>query len=238
MTAPDWMLDELAHAGPEHLDPGYVERYDRKAQVDPSADLAAIREHGFGAGSTLVDLGAGTGVFAFAAAAECRHVVAADVSPAMVEHLRAHVAARDLVNVDVVHAGFLTYDHAGPPVDFVFTRNALHQVPDFWKAIALDRIRRILKPGGILRLNDLVYSFEAADADERIAAWFAGAADDSSRGWTAEELAEHVRTEHSTFTWLFEPMLEHAGFEILDRAYVRGAYAAYTCRARTTPNRF
>jgi ubiquinone/menaquinone biosynthesis C-methylase UbiE len=229
------MLDELAHAGPEHLDPGYVEGYDRKAQVDPSADLAAIREHGFGAGSTLVDLGAGTGVFAFAAAAECRHVVAADVSPAMVEHLRAQVAARRVDNVDVIDAGFLTYEHPGPPADFVFTRNALHQIPDFWKAIALDRIHRILTPGGILRINDLVYSFEAAEAEERIAAWFAGAVDHSSRGWTAEELAEHVRTEYSTFTWLFEPMLEHAGFEILDRAYVRGAYAAYTCRANTTP---
>ena len=34
------------------------------------------------------------------------------------------------------------YEHGGPPADFVFTRNALHQVPDFWKAIALDRIRR------------------------------------------------------------------------------------------------
>ena len=231
----DWMLDELAHAGPEHLDPGYVEGYDRKAQFDPGVALAAIRELGFGSDSTLVDLGAGTGVFAFASAAECRSVVAADVSPAMVEHLRSQVAARGVENVEVVHAGFLTYQHIGPRADFVFTRNALHQVPDFWKAIAIDRIRRILKPGGILRLNDLVYSFEAAEAEERLAAWFAGAVDDSARGWTADELAEHVRTEHSTFTWLFEPMLEHAGFEILDRAYNRGAYAAYTCRAPATP---
>jgi hypothetical protein len=30
-------------------------------------------------------------------------------------------------------------------------------------------------------------------------------------------------------------MLEHAGFEILDRSYSRGAYAAYTCRALATP---
>lgn len=233
--APRWMLDELAHAGPEHLDPGYVEGYDRKAQVDPSVDLAAIRRHGFGDESTLVDLGAGTGVFAFAAAAECRRVVAADVSPAMVDHLRTQVVARGVANVEVVHAGFLSYEHGTSPADFVFTRNALHQVPDFWKAIALHRIRRILKPGGILRLNDLVYDFEAADAEERMAAWFAGAVDDPARGWTATELAEHVRTEHSTFTWLFEPMLEHAGFEILDRSSVRSAYAAYTCRATAIP---
>jgi len=98
------------------------------------------------------------------------------------------------------HAGFLTYEHAGPPVDFVCTRNALHQIPDFWKAIALDRIHGLLKPGGILLVRDLVYDFEPSEADARMAAWFAGAADDPARGWTAAELAEHVRTEHSTFT--------------------------------------
>lgn len=228
----DWLLDELAHAGPEHLDAAYVEGYEHKAQFDPSDDLAALRAHGFGAESTLIDFGAGTGVFACAAALECAHVVALDVSPAMVAQLRRRAAARGAANLDIVHAGFLTYEHAGAPVDAVFTRNALHQIPDFWKAIALDRIRRVMKPGAILRLNDLVYSFEAAEADERLAAWFAGAVDDSARGWTAAELAEHVRTEHSTFTWLFEPMLEHAGFEILDRRYDRGAYAAYTCRRR------
>ena len=50
------LLDELALAGPEHLDPGYVETYERKAAFDPAADLALLRERGFGAGSTLLDL--------------------------------------------------------------------------------------------------------------------------------------------------------------------------------------
>lgn len=227
----DWHLDEPAHAGPEHLDTGYVEGYDRKAHVDPSADLAVLRSHGLSVESTVVDFGAGTGVFAFAVAAQCGRVVAVDVSPAMVGHLRRQAAERSLGNIEIVHAGFLTYEHAGDPVEFVYTRNALHQLPDFWKAIALDRIRAVIKPGGILRVHDLVYDFEAAEAEERLAAWFAGAVDDPAVGWTAGELAEHVRTEHSTFTWLFEPMLEHAGFAILDREYVRGAYAAYTCRA-------
>lgn len=54
--------------------------------------------------------------------------------------------------------------------------------------------------GGILRVRDLVYDFEASEADARMAAWFAVAVDDPARGWTAAELAEHVRTEHSTFT--------------------------------------
>jgi hypothetical protein len=68
--------------------------------------------------------------------------------------------------------------------------------------------------------------------EQRIPAWIAGAVDDPTRGWTADELAEHVRIEHSTYSWLFEPMLERTGFEILDRSYVRGVYGAFTCRRR------
>jgi hypothetical protein len=60
-------------------------------------------------------------------------------------------------------------------------------------------------------------------------AWFAGAFDDPARGWTAAELAEHVRIEHSTYRWLFEPLLEHGGFEIVDQVFRHGAY---TCRRR------
>ncbi len=40
-----------------------------------------------------------------------------------------------------------------PPVDFVFSRSASHQLPDFWKGIALTRIAAILKPGRIFRVR-------------------------------------------------------------------------------------
>ena len=68
--AKPWMLDELAHAGREHLDPGFVAGFDRKqGYPDFAGDLAVLADHGIGPGSTLVDLGAGTGRFALAAAA-------------------------------------------------------------------------------------------------------------------------------------------------------------------------
>ena len=75
-----------------------------------------------------------------------------------------------------------------------------------------------------------MFDFGPADADEFIPAWMAGGVDDPTRGWTPDELAEHVRIEFSTYRWLFEPMLERVGFEILDVDYVRRAYGAYTCR--------
>ena len=128
--------------------------------------------------------------------------------------------------------GFLSFEHTGPPADVVFSRHALHQLPDFWKGLALARIHAMLRPGGTFRLRDLVYDFEPSEVPDRIDAWLAGATADASRGWTAAELAEHVRDEHGTYRWLLEPLLEHAGFEILDTTIDRGLYAAYTCRRR------
>jgi SAM-dependent methyltransferase len=225
----DWRLDETAHAGPEHLDPDYVAGYERKSGFDPTDDLEILERHGLGPDSTVVDLGAGTGVFTIAAARQCRHVVAVDVSPAMTAALRHRIADLGIDNVTVVDGGFLSYEHRGEPPGFVFTRNALHQLPDFWKGIALARIAAMLPPGGILRLHDLIFDFEPAAAGERIPAWFAGAVSDPASGFTAAELATHTRDEFSTYRWLFEPMLEHAGFRILDVGYRRSAYGAYTC---------
>lgn len=230
MSRPEWWLDEQVHAGAEHLDPAYVSGYDAKAQVDPAPDVEALVALGMGPGSTVVDLGAGTGVFTLAAAETGATVVAVDVAAPMVDALRDRTA--HLTNVTVVQAGFLSYEHQGPPVHIVHSRNALHQVPDFWKVVALQRIHDLLMPDGILRLRDLVFELDPPAIAAGIETWMAGAVDDPTRGYTAAEFAEHVRTEHSTFTWLLEPALARVGFEILDRQVGRNVYAAYTCRRR------
>jgi SAM-dependent methyltransferase len=224
--ASEWRLDEVAHAGPEHLDSTYVAGYDQKSPTDWTEDVEKIRSLGVGAESTVVDLGAGTGTFAQAIAPHVRRVVAVDPSEAMVAALRA-------LGLEAVRAGFLTYEHEGDVADVVFSRNALHHLPDFWKAIALRRIACLLPPGGVLMLQDIVYSFDPGDADSAIAAWLASAPTDPATGWTRAQLAEHLREEHSTFAWLLEPMLDRAGFEIRDRSLsANRIYAAYTCVRR------
>lgn len=122
--------------------------------------------------------------------------------------------------------------HAGEPADVIFTRNALHQIPDFWKTIALERMASFLRPGGILRLRDLVFDFLPAEAEERIDGWMSGAVTDPSIGWTAEELAEHVRREFSTYSWLLDTMLDRTGFDVVERTFRRSAYGAYVCKRR------
>src|SRR6266540_3175976 len=103
-STPSWYLDELAHAGPEHLDASYVAIYDRKARVDWDAELARLCELGLSDESCLVDMGAGTGRLALAAAPRCRRVVAVDISPAMQSRLRDEVERRQLRNVECVQA--------------------------------------------------------------------------------------------------------------------------------------
>ena len=232
MTKP-WMLDELAHAGPEHLDPVFVTGYERKqGYPDPAEDLAVLAAHGLDATSTVVDLGAGTGRFSLTAARRFGQVTAVDISPAMLKFLRVRAAAAAVTNLACVQAGFLSYQHAGPPADAVYTRNALHQLPDFWKAVALDRIGRMLRPGGVLRLHDLIYDFQPSQADTVFQRWLDNAADDPARGYTRTDFVEHIRSEHSTFRWLLEPMLAVAGFEIVTADFSGSVYGAYTCRKR------
>jgi SAM-dependent methyltransferase len=224
-------VDETAFAGREHLDPDYVARYDLKAGFDPLGDLAVLRSRGLGPTSTLIDFGAGTGTLAVAAAPYCDRVMAVDVSPVMVDAIRAKAARAEATNVVAVQAGFLGYAHAGDAADAIYSRNALHHLPDLWKAVALRRMADLLVEGGTLRLRDIVFSFDEADAEEGLQRWIEQTASETSAtGWTREELETHAREEHSTFTWVLEPMLIDAGFDIADAAYARiGAYATYTC---------
>lgn len=238
MERPLWFLDELAHAGAEHRDPAYVAGYDQKTGFDPADDLALLRECSLGDASTLVDMGAGTGTFALAVAAVCERVIAVDVSPVMLAALGEKAEQQGLRNVEYVQAGFLSYEHQGAPADFVYSRHALHHLPDFWKALALARIAAMLRPGGVLLLRDLVFSFDLDGAEQAIEAWLAGVASrvaDTRAGWTRAELEEHLRGEYSTFSWLLEPMLERAGFEISDTLYSpSGIYTGYICVKRDT----
>lgn len=228
---PGWLLDEVANAGRENLDHGHVARYDAKEDAAAAREVALLQRLGLTSDATVVDVGTGTGQFALAAAAVCARVVAVDVSPVMLATLRAKAAAIGVANLDVVEAGFLSYDHRGAPADVVYSRYALHHVPDFWKAVGLARLHRVLRPGGVLRLWDVVYGFEPDEAPERIEAWCATGGHEVEGDWSRAELEEHVRDEHSTFTWLLEPMILRCGFRIDETAYsADGIFAQYVLR--------
>jgi SAM-dependent methyltransferase len=223
-----WYPDELELAGPEHLNAEFVAGYDRKQQFDPSADVALLAELGIGRNATIVDLGAGTGTFAVAAA-RAVNVVAVDISPVMVDVLRGRVQESGADNVTVVEAGLLSYSHVGSAPAAVYCRNVLHHLPDFWKGVALQRIAGFLAPNGVLLVRDIVYDFEPASAPARIGEWLAGATDDPTVGYTAEDLVEHLQSEHSTYRGVLDSLFESAGFRIVDAEFRKSVYASYTC---------
>jgi ubiquinone/menaquinone biosynthesis C-methylase UbiE len=219
-----WLLDEMTSIGRENLDELHVSRYDEKEDADAATEVRLLQSEGLSDGSTVVDLGAGTGQFALAAAEVCQRVIAVDPSPVMLSLLREKARKRS-APLEIVQGGFLTYEHGGELPDLVYSRFALHHLPDFWKVVALGRIRRMLQPRGILRLWDVVYHFPADEAEDRIEQWCAtGSSDDG--GWARAELEEHVRDENSTFTWLLEPMILQTGFEIRDVSYSDDGFSA------------
>lgn len=231
--APGWRLDELASAGRENLDADHVARYDAKEDADAKAEVEFLRDALGDARATVVDLGAGTGQFAVAAASVFDRVIAVDVSPVMLQRLGTKARAAGVTNLEVEQAGFVTYEHTGAPADAVYSRYALHHLPDFWKAVALERVHRILRPGGIFRLWDVIYAFPAAEAEARVEAWCATGGIGVETEWSRAELEEHVRDEHSTFTWLLEPMIERAGFVIEDARYSDDRFFAQYVLIRT-----
>ena len=229
--SPGWVLDEFANAGRENLDADHVSRYDAKEDAAGPEEVLLCKALGLNDESVVVEVGAGTGQFALAVAPMCARVVAVDVSPVMLKALRAKTHRAPLHRLEVVHAGFLTYEHHGRAADFVYSRYALHHLPDFWKAIALARIHRMLRPGGVLRLWDVVYNFDPADAADRIEAWCATGGATAEGAWTRAELEEHVRDEHSTYSWILEPMMERSGFAIEEAQYSDdGISAKYVLR--------
>src|SRR5690349_14093260 len=131
-----WFPDELGMAGRENLDAAHVARYDGKMDAEAEAELALLGRFGLGPDSTVIEFGPGTGQFTIAAAARCAKVIAVDVSPPMLARLQQKLAAQRIGNVEWVRAGFLSYVHQGAPADVVYSRFALHHLPDVWKAVA------------------------------------------------------------------------------------------------------
>lgn len=229
---PGWLLDEVASAGRENLDAEHVARYDAKEDAGAADEVALLQRWGLTTTSTVIDFGAGTGQFTLAAAPASGRVIAIDVSPVMLDLLRHKIQGMGLENVAVSQSGFLTYDHVGEPADIIYSRYALHHLPDAWKAVALVRLRGALRLGGLLRLWDVVYHFGPEQAESRLEAWCATAGDAVVGEWSRAELEEHVRDEHSTFTWLLEPMLRRAGFSIEQAQHSEdGVFARYILRA-------
>ena len=180
---------------------------------------------------TIIDIGCGTGAISIPAAQNCKKVHAVDISPAMLKRCRARAGDKGLSNLEYHNAGFLTYNHTGEPADAVITTAAFHHLPDFWKAVALLKMHDMLKPGGVLYIFDIVFTFDVENYESELDAWIGGMRERSGDAM-ADETVIHVRDEFSTFQWILDGMIQRADFEITNTYSDFPCGLTYVCRKR------
>jgi len=224
-----WQYDEFNQVGTDYSSKAEVEIYDashadfRNIEAESIKVLDSLEING---SDVLIDFGSGTGTFAIQAARRCARVYAVDVSQAMIARAAAKASEAGTGNIEFHHAGFLTYEHNGAPVDVVVTTFAFHHLPDFWKGIALKRVRGMLKPGGQLYIHDVI--LDEANAIENIAAFIDKLAAAGGK-LLREDCERHFRDEYSTYDWVMDGLLTRAGFTIRSKQIDDGVLGTYIC---------
>jgi SAM-dependent methyltransferase len=94
----------------------------------------------------VLDVGAGSGALACAAARRVARVTAVDFSPAMLEQLRAYAAGQGLGNVETAVMDAQSLALPDGSFDAAFSLFAFMFVPD--RARAFGELRRVLRDGG------------------------------------------------------------------------------------------
>ncbi len=119
------------------------------------ADLARMVElAGLTGVEHVLDAGCGAGHTALAFAPHAAHVVAYDLTPAMLEQVRRLAAERSLHNVVTEQGSVAALPFADGAFDLVVSRYSAHH----WATplAALREFHRVLKPGGSFILSDIV----------------------------------------------------------------------------------
>lgn len=132
-------------------DPSLPGRYERLLGAPLFAPWAEVLLDavGVGAGTRLLDVAAGTGILSRAAARRAGargHVLATDISPAMIDFLRSHPAEPGAAPIDTAVAS--ATDLPGGDYDAVTCQQGMPFFPDRPAAVA--EMRRVLRPGGVV----------------------------------------------------------------------------------------
>lgn len=125
-----------------------LERPERVASLDPDGVLARV---GIAADAVVCDIGAGSGLFSFAAARLTREAVfAVDTDWDVLERLNGKAAKLGVETVipGPVVAGEYDYPLDPGSVDVVLMVTVLHEIPAAERSALLTESHRILVPGG------------------------------------------------------------------------------------------
>lgn len=225
-----WEYNEHTQVGRDYGCHAEVDLYDSshscfrdiRAESIRILDLLSIN-----AGDVLVDYGSGTGTFVIEAARRGARVHAVDVSQSMLDRAREKSEQEEVTGISFHHAGFLTFELPEKSVDAIVTMFSFHHLPDYWKGVALKRLRQILKPDGQLYLYDVI--IEENHSLENISG-FISKQEQAGGEFLREDAVIHFRDEYSTYDWVMDGMLERAGFKVVQRKFEVGVLGSYLCR--------
>jgi len=140
---------EIAHImGPGGIP--WLERAERETEEQPARTIAALEIQ---PGSTVADLGAGSGYYSFRIAplvGPTGKVLAVDIEPSMLEVIDARARREGIGNVQTVRSS--AQDPHLPPasVDLVFMVDVYHELEYPYEI--MQKVREALKPGGRVAL--------------------------------------------------------------------------------------
>lgn len=224
----DWIWNERQQIGKDYESVEEVALYNeshskfRDLKLESREILSLI---GAKPGMKLLDIGCGTGIFAIEAAKKGLEVIAIDVSKTMLEYAKL-TAKKAEVSIAFEEGGFLT--HTSPPssYDLITSSFSFHHLPDFFKFIALDRLRGLMKTDGKLFIQDVIVEHnnyedninQLIDRQESLGGDF-----------LREDAIQHFQEEYSTFDWVLEGLLRKAGFQVVDSSIQGGLLGRYLC---------
>lgn len=225
-----WTFPEFEPVGVQLGSAEAVARFDRNQGTDAEADRDLLIRLGVTDDTEYVDLACGTGSMVVEAAAIGAHAHGVDVSKQMLRFAEQRAARRGVI-VTLHQDGLLSYRH-GRAADVITTKSALHQLPDFWKQVALTSISQYLRPGGLLYIWDLIFSFSAGEYESQIERLLDAHAAAAGDGFTRAEFETHIREEYSTYSWILEGMLDRAGFDVVSTDYATPTHGEIVCVRR------
>jgi len=119
-------------------------------------------------GDVVIDLGAGTGQLSLPLARRGAEVLAVDVSPAMVNALRAKAARNGMRDLHSLAMPIEALDLPAGTADLIISCYALHHLRDADKERLVQAAFRWLRPGGQLVIADMMFGRGGSSRDRNI----------------------------------------------------------------------